>query len=348
LKFLVLDNRARSCVARPPLPSRSVIRPSLPTRPAPYRPSVRRPVPMHPQPLKQVRYPWGLIPKEKSMTIAAGFRVANGVLIGADTRVEEGYVKYEANKIFECTDGADGSRVLFVGAGDFESISYCADLIRDHGFEGNADNIRSLKERFHKFIETKRYRRLIERTKAPSSEWFTGIVALRSNEGDTDLLYLSGQSLYSIPEYKCIGSGSETALFVSKWLYRKEYPIDTFIPMAIQVFRAAKGHNTGCDDSTRIIRLYNSGVDPIDARRVVWGDADYLWGLHDLLGNIIQGCFDQDTTDESFEGSLHTLDGKCRAIRESAKTARQPMPEAVKAFLKSTTDDPQSPPPSLG
>src|SRR5690242_9763225 len=48
--------------------------------PGPF-PQVRWPVP---RPVKHVRYPWNA-PRRRPMTIAAGFRVQDGVLICADT-----------------------------------------------------------------------------------------------------------------------------------------------------------------------------------------------------------------------------------------------------------------------
>lgn len=277
------------------------------------------------------------------MTIAAGFRVANGVLIGADTRIEEGNVKYEQNKVFDCS-GVEYPRyaVLLAGAGNFESISHCADLLLTFGFSGATERLSTLKERVLRFTETKRYRKLIEH--CPPCGDFSAIVALRSEAGETDLLYLSGGCLYPIPEYRCIGAGSETALFVSKWLYMPDYPIHVFVPMAIQVFRAAKGHNAGCDDATRIVRLYNEGSG-LEPKRTVWGDTDYLWGVHDLLGPVIQGCFDLRIAPAEFKATLKALHEKLIALREANERSAQ-LPPAVKELLESTTRDPQFPPAS--
>ena len=150
------------------------------------------------------------------MTIAAGFRVANGILIGADTRIEEGNVKYEQNKVFDCHESGTNCAVLLAGAGNFESISYCADLLRTHGFLGSTDHLHTLKERVLKFLETKRYRRLIER-QAPYGGFPRLWPSARVMAKPTDLLSLSGECLYPIPEFRCIGAGSETALFISKW-----------------------------------------------------------------------------------------------------------------------------------
>jgi hypothetical protein len=253
------------------------------------------------------------------MTIAAGFRVSNGVIIGADTRIEEGNVKYEDNKVFNCLDTAEehlGYSVTFAGAGDFEALSHCADLLRDCKFGKTDRTLRAFKERLREFIEGKRYLRLNDRL--ASTGGIAGIIALQSEAPrKTDLLYLSGENLYPIPEYKCIGAGSETALFVAKWLYKSSYPIRVFLPMAVQVFRAAKGHNAGCDDATRIIRLYDQGVQLEETQcRFGSGDADYLWGMHDMLGASIRGCFDLTVPHSAFEETINTLATRMRHIRE--------------------------------
>jgi hypothetical protein len=278
------------------------------------------------------------------MTIAAGFRVANGVLIGADTRIEEGNVKYEENKVFDCRDDENDHSyaVLFAGAGDFEAISHCASLLRGCRFSKAHKTLEGIKGCLRRFVESNRYLQLNARMAGTMG--FAGLFAIQSSARETDLLYLSGENLYPIPEYKCIGAGSETALFVSKWLYRQDYPIHVFMPMAIQVFRAAKGHNAGCDDTTKIVRLYNKGSG-LEPRRTVRGDTDYLWGMHDLVGSLIRGCFDLRVTTQEFNSILRDLHQKASAIREANEHAANVIAEG-RLDPQSTIGDPTPQPPS--
>src|SRR5258705_2939632 len=89
------------------------------------------------RPIKHWQYS---VSEVRPMTIAAGFRCTDGVLVGADSRIEEGNVKYQQDKVFQCCDDG-GLGFVIAGAGDFEAINNCVDLIRSakiwHGSTGS-------------------------------------------------------------------------------------------------------------------------------------------------------------------------------------------------------------------
>ena len=88
-----------------------------------------------PQPLKHRRYPETGV---RAMTIAAGFRCLDGVLIGADSRLESGDIKYDEDKTFMVPSKQSGFVVVITGAGDFEAIQHCVYLL-DGSFFKNCD-----------------------------------------------------------------------------------------------------------------------------------------------------------------------------------------------------------------
>ena len=142
--------------------------------------------------------------------------------------------------------------------------------------------------------------------------------------------------MYSIPTQRCIGAGSETALFVAKWLYDPDLPIRVMRSLAVQIFRAAKGHNVGCDDATKIVSLVNAGATAGDLDSVMSSDAEYLWGIQNLLRPVILGCFDDAATEESFESDLAKVNERCRSIR-NANQGRLEFRKAMRPILQSLT-----------
>ena len=119
------------------------------------------------------------------------------------------------------------------------------------------------------------------------------LFGLRSAQGETDLLHLYDSKLHQVREYIAVGAGHSTAMFFSKWLYRPEFDIEAFAPLAVQVFRAAKGTHVGCEGNTTLHRLFNR----IDGIRSVFavqpmGDEKLLWGLHDMLPSLLFCCAD--------------------------------------------------------
>jgi 20S proteasome alpha/beta subunit len=279
------------------------------------------------------------------MTIAAGFRCKDGVLVGADTRIEEGDVKYQENKVFDITpDGFRGFGIALAGAGDFNEINTCVDLMRDGRLYERADSMLKLKKALRDFVDSGRYQRLIK-PKKPPTQGFDAILGLRTADGKTDLLYLYNSNLYPIPTYRCIGAGHQTALFVSKWLYSPDYSIRAFVPLALNIFRAAKDNNSGCDDLTRIATLYNGtwDVPPITS---TWPEGDFMWGINDLLRPIVRGCVDARIPEHYFESSIKNLIDRLRAVRHSTEMYWRPIILAEKLSPQPTTADQSPPPPS--
>src|ERR1039458_6313143 len=80
------------------------------------------------------------------MTIAAGFRCRDGVIIAADERITELNVERNQKKLLDCSR-IPGCFVKLAPAGDFEAASTCAELMRENGCfnEVAAESIRALK-----------------------------------------------------------------------------------------------------------------------------------------------------------------------------------------------------------
>ena len=67
----------------------------------------------------------------KSMTIAAGFRCLDGVLLVADSKHNIGDASYSGPKIWEVECGESGSSIIVTGAGVDSAISDAVDYLRD-------------------------------------------------------------------------------------------------------------------------------------------------------------------------------------------------------------------------
>src|ERR1039457_6537895 len=68
--------------------------------------------------------------KAKSMTIAAGFRCRDGVVLLVDSQHSTSNMKYPGDKLWNL-ESQDGSKVVVTGAGDDAAILQAVDLIRD-------------------------------------------------------------------------------------------------------------------------------------------------------------------------------------------------------------------------
>ena len=117
--------------------------------------------------------------------------------------------------------------------------------------------------------------------------------------------------------------------------------IQEFAPIALQVFRAAKGQNVGVSGETKMYRLYNTGHGSGEPIHSGWSDREFLWGLHDLLANVIE-CFVQTSqTDDRFEKVLDEFTGKAREVRSGfvGDTNSREFISAIRSNLETTRAD---------
>lgn len=220
---------------------------------------VHRPGPIlpgHPRPLKHVRYPGDLPSKEKRrMTIAAGFRCADGVVIGADSRIEDGFIKWDEEKVHVCLHDEDDA-VLVAGAGETYRILDCVDRLRSSRISDARGSIRRLKQALRRFSESRAYRDLVKPSDGHPPPIDGLIFAIRSH-GETDLLHLAGQALYPIKTYACIGSGYAVCRYLADLLYSPDTTADVFLRVLMFIFREAKRLNAGVGGPSHVYRLFN-------------------------------------------------------------------------------------------
>jgi 20S proteasome alpha/beta subunit len=253
------------------------------------------------------------------MTLAAAFRCNDGIIIGADSEVTYGNSKLDQDKLFVIPGPvAQGGQygIVLTGAGDFAEIGHCAQLLKEKYFNNPDWSMDGIQRTLRAFATSKDYRESVARQTSSAGELLTEfILAVRSEDGQTELFSIRGLKYSPVQDYVAMGAGEETALFISKWLYRSGLGIRAFSPLALQVFRSSKGQNAGVGGSTKIYKLFNAGHGINEPRVSVHNDADFLWGLHDLLAKVI-GCFVQTSLpDEYFEKVLNEFIAMARDIR---------------------------------
>jgi len=248
------------------------------------------------------------------VTIAAGFRCLDGVLIGADSRLESGDVKYDEDKTFVIPSKHSHFEAIVTGSGDFEAIQHCVYLLDTNFFKDCDGSLSAIAGEIRRFSDSKAYRKLVDRLEAHLKPDL--LIGLRSHQGETDLLHLFDYKLHRVREYIAVGAGHSTGMFFSKWLYRPELDIEAFAPIAAQIFRAAKGTHVGCEGNTTLHRLYNAGKDDaMVAPCAPLRDEKLLWGLHDMLPSLLFCCADNRLSEDHFEQCLSRFVALAREVR---------------------------------
>ncbi len=100
------------------------------------------------------------------MTIACGFKCLDGVLLGADTLVQDGTIKSYENKIFKCSTEHD-HLVCMAGAGNFPRVQEFSSRLRDtQAFSDGKNSTEGLARAIREAARWTWYKEAVEQTRS--------------------------------------------------------------------------------------------------------------------------------------------------------------------------------------
>ena len=198
------------------------------------------------------------LPERKAVTIIAGFRCDEGIVICADTQETFQGAKHQVPKLrFEPTEweGEHEMAAAFCGSGHgpfidkiieniWQEIQACSAL--DDACE-TAE--KTIKETYREFG------RIYQRGACPEVDLIFGIKA----SGASRLFSAAGPLLTEKP-YSAWGSGKYMADFLAMRMYGNELNLRQLVILAAYILFQAKEHVDGCGGESHIAVLRNVGV----------------------------------------------------------------------------------------
>jgi len=251
------------------------------------------------------------------MTIAAGFRCPDGMLVCADSQIT-GPVRLCASKIWEHHLGhvhllavSAGERVLALRAE--EDIT--AAIRRDMNLRAVRTAVEDVMKRLHQdYIDP--------RCVLDSAYGLDLLTAIRTDDG-FDLLELDAAGVSaSVKKFKCLGSGAAIAEYLADMLFREGSTAQYVVPTAVHLLQQAQRYDPSCGLGSEIKILTQGGhIHPIRAEttsRLEKFFEDLYVALRPLLATAVNA--------ELMSGSQgHVLDPGLRALEQVIRSM-PPMP----------------------
>jgi 20S proteasome alpha/beta subunit len=263
-----------------------------------------RPFPKPPKE-KPSRLPW-----RKAVTVVAGFKTTEGVVLCADTQETVGGIskrnipklRFEPSSLHHrisrhLTGEADELAVAFCGATDNGPY---LDMLIDEAWEAVKDATslleactlikQSIKDTYRE------YGAIYQPGQLPNTEIIYGV----KMEEHSKLFYAFGPAISETDRYISGGTGSYMAEFVSSRMYDQYLSIRQSIILAAYVLFQAKEHVDGCGGDSHIAVLRNKGTSGV----VSWDNVKSATKLVEIsdrkIGELLIHYADLGLTKEEF------------------------------------------------
>jgi 20S proteasome alpha/beta subunit len=308
-------------------------------------PRLPRPYTVVPRPLKQIQYPWK--PREKSMTIVAGFVVNDGILLCGDTMYTGGMKIHQSKlvgaTIADSTDKADHCSFVFGLAGNETNaqmaIEDCIEDLKECPIKQRT--LRGVTKVFRKAI-LGIHSDYVDATKF-GTEFSLIIGAWLPRGGGHQLFVSNSAGLVRRSDYDCIGAGSYLGHYVIRPVFNRQMHIKEVVLLAIQAVSAAKKYDPDCGGDTHFMTISPdgslSGVVPYNISSSEAHIAAFEEKTRKFLFDVVHEQLDE----AEFETRLGAFNYDVRGIRAfwTIRDIAQVI-ELLSRFKKEGQQDPES------
>lgn len=296
-----------------------------------YRPYFNVPPPSRPLP----RYPWGL-PKEKRMTIAAGFVLDDGILLCADTLYTDGYTKEYRDKIFPWA--GKYAAACFAMAGNSDIARMAVEDCRAALSAAKTDELSTtkilrlvrpiLKRTYETYVDQRPH----EDRESAHFELLIGLVT-RTEE---PALFVVRPGFAPVDTFECIGGGRQLGRHIIEPSYDRHLTVNRAVVLAIQALAATKQRVNGVGGQSQFLVLRDkvlSAVVPHDVNRSEPLVLEYFRRCSDLLVNLA----DQGLSDDEIRDRLDRFIWSARDTREQWLSHAAPWRELMESLSRRAT-----------
>lgn len=291
-----------------------------------------RPIRAEPQnhrifpPDRKPSYPWSFKAK-KPMTITAGFKVQDGILLCADTMYSGGSKSY-ATKIFK--QEFDGGCVAFALAGTEDCslmlIQACQKAISESAsFFSSTEQIEE--------VISRTLRRLFKDHELQDAEALF-LIAIWTERGGLKLMSTRRGVMVERERYYCNGSGSYLANYLIEPAYHQVMGLPDVIVLATQTLAAVKSYDDGCGGRSELIVLQSDGsLSPVEHEEISTAEQN-ISGYERYARKLMFDFANPQLSESEFQKKLDSFVETITIGRESwVKKQKQAL--AIRKLVKS-------------
>jgi 20S proteasome alpha/beta subunit len=199
---------------------------------------------------------WARLPPRRDVTIAAGFRCRNGVVLCADSRITVPNIsKYEEPKIATLLGIAKAAFYTFEGDVGFSKMAI--EMLAEKMHEAEVDGRSMVKALRQEVLQIhKDYSNLHS---GKECLYLSLLLAIQTGEDKIDLFRVEGPRVIKAGDTVFIGCGGIVASSAVSLLYDREMCVLEAARMAAMALLQAKTHVDGCGGRSEVVRIFSNG-----------------------------------------------------------------------------------------
>jgi hypothetical protein len=258
--------------------------------------------------------------QRRAVTVIAGFRSIDGIVICADTQETVNVTKRHVSKVKlePLIDGLGKPDVsaCFCGAGDGPFV----DLLTRRAWKSaqNASSLDEASEYIEKTIKKvyREYGKIYQAGKCPMVELIYGVRV----DDDSRLFSAEGPIVNPIDTYCSGGVGFYMVDFLASRMYGAHLTVHQCVILAAYILFQAREHVDGCGGESHIGVLRHEGGNGLVPYSRVEAWTDLLDGIDRQLGEVLLAAADLRTSSNATfsQETLEFLKSTIKAYRESA------------------------------
>ena len=254
------------------------------------------------------------------MTIAAGIRCSDGIVICADTQHTQGNMKFDQTKIWGV-----GDHLLMTGAGAANLMKMAFDKLAHEFTVGLPKNSFEARDTIENLVQTIHRQHVfpLYRVQHPSAQEMSLdlIVCIRCKNGELALIDTNLTTAKVIEEYEAVGTGRDVFLYwASRFLWRR-LNLEVTGYLAKFFLRECKHVSSYVGGETVVATMFKSRADSKVYRVEAYEGYTLAWFPNSIV-RLLLAAIDRDISEEEFETHFQIVTKDVKELRVEA-TANQ-------------------------
>lgn len=260
----------------------------------------------------KVYYPKPKSKGGKAMTAIAGFRCNEGVILCADSELNDGFVKTYANKIRMYGDKDTTVRAALTGAGEWDDIQRAMDYA-----EGAWPNVLDGLD-FVANVESK-VKEIYAQKHDKGWDGVSMIAAYWKKEPPAQVFKFTDTGAVRIRTFACDGVGSTLSSFLAGTLYGDSLSLRHGICLAAYILYVADKFAPECGGLGNILTITDKGSMEEEMEWDMQAMREFFGRLPSVLQPIILEAPDNTVSPASFSEALQLFTGRLTKLRKQAE-----------------------------